>query len=60
MFKPTKGPEQSKKIEKYRAPTLSVEIMMTAPTAHMRIAPMMCQQCSRRLPLDQDRASVKK
>ena len=36
MFKPTKGPEQSRKIEKYRAPTLSVEIMMTAPTKDQR------------------------
>lgn len=54
MLRPTKGPEQRRKTEKYLAGTLSVEIMMTAPTRQMEILPMMCQQCSRCRPLDQE------
>jgi hypothetical protein len=33
MLRPAKGPEQRRMSEKYRAPTLSVEIMITAPTS---------------------------
>ncbi|KAF2207172.1 hypothetical protein CERZMDRAFT_102667 [Cercospora zeae-maydis SCOH1-5] len=40
MLSPTNGPEQSRKMEKYLAPTLRVEIMMTAPTRHIMILPM--------------------
>lgn len=60
MFKPTKGPAQSRNMLKYLAPTFRVEIMMTAPTKQMRMAPMMWKQCSRRRPLDHDRKRVKK
>lgn len=60
MLRPTNGPEQSKMREKYRAPTLSVEIIMIAPIRVMVIEPMMCQLCSSILPELQETASVTK
>jgi hypothetical protein len=59
-LRPTNGPVQSKMRLKYRAPTLRVEIMRTAPPSATRIGTMMCQQCSPSRPEDHDMTSVAK
>jgi hypothetical protein len=58
MLRPTNGPEQRRMSKKYRAPTLSVEIMITAPTSVAKMGTIICQQCSSMRPEDQDTRSV--
>ena len=53
-LRPTNGPVHSRTKLKYRAPVLSVEIMITAPARATNIGPMICQQWLRVLPEDQE------
>ena len=59
-FKPTNGPEHSKNMPKYLAPTFRVEIIMTVPTMVATVQATICQQCSRYRPDDHEIATVAK